>query len=76
MSMLDRIRNEIDHLRVQVGRHRREVSRLRHSGIDVGATEALIGKIQAKIQELCSERDALRKMQPSPTKGRVGRRKW
>lgn len=76
MSTLDRIRHELDHMRVQVGRHRREASRLRHAGIDSGATEALIGKIQAKIQELCSERDELRKIQPSPTKGRVGRRKW
>lgn len=76
MPALDLIRHEIDHMRLQVGRHRREMSRLQQAGLDVASTEALVGRIQAKIQELCAQRNRLRKAESNPAKGRVGHRKW
>lgn len=76
MTTIDRLRHEIGQMRLQLGRHRRETSRLRCAGLDVAATEALIGRIQTRIRELCAQRDELRKVEPSPTKGKVGPRKW
>lgn len=76
MHTLDLIRDEINHMRVKVGRHRREISRLQQAGLEVASTEALIGRMLARIDELCVQRNELRKVVPNATKGKVGHRKW
>jgi hypothetical protein len=74
---LDHVRSEIEHMRVQVGRQRREIPQLRRAGIATASAELLLTRMLAKIERLCAERDRLRKEQGGPTKGRVlGGRSW
>jgi hypothetical protein len=74
---LDRVRSEIEHMRAQVGRQRKEILQLQRAGIGTASAELLLGRMPAKIEALCAERDRLRKEQGGPTKRRVlGGRSW
>ena len=74
---LDHVRSEIEHMRVQVGRQRKEILQLQRAGISTAAAELLLGRMHAKIDDLCAERDRLKKEEGGPTKGRVlGGRSW
>ena len=74
---LDHVRSEIEHMRVQVGRQRKEILQLQSAGISTASAELLLERMQAKIDDLCAERDRLKKEQGGPTKGRVlGGRSW
>ena len=73
---LDHVRNEIEHMRVQVGRQRKEILQLQRAGIST-ASGLLLKKMLAKIDGLCAERERLKGEQGGPTKGRVlGGRSW
>ncbi|MEH2503698.1 hypothetical protein V1290_002509 [Bradyrhizobium sp. AZCC 1578] len=77
MRDLDYIRGEIERMRTQVHRQRGEILQLQRAGIATAAAELLLGRMLAKIEGLCAERDRLRKEQGGPTKGRVlGGRSW
>lgn len=74
---LDHVRNEIEHMRVQVGRQRKEILQLQRAGIPTTSAELLLGRMLTKINELCAERERLKKDQGGRTKGRVlGGRSW
>jgi hypothetical protein len=74
---LDHVRSEIEHMRVQVGRQRKEILQLQRAGIGTASAELLLGRMLAKIEGLCAERDRLKKEEGGPTKGRVlGARSW
>ncbi|KRR14641.1 hypothetical protein CQ12_10960 [Bradyrhizobium jicamae] len=74
---LDHVRSEIDHMRVQVGRQRKEILQLQRLGISPASAELLLTRMLAKIEDLCAERDRLKKEHGGPTKGRVlGGRSW
>jgi hypothetical protein len=74
---LDHVRSEIEHMRAQVGRQRKEILQLQHAGISTASAELLLGRMLAKIEGLCDEWDRLKKKQGGPTKGRVlGGRSW
>ena len=74
---LDRVRSEIEHMRVQVGRQRKEILLLQRAGISTASAELLLGRMHARIDDLCAERERLKKEQGGPTKGRVlGGRSW
>ena len=74
---LDHVRNEIEHMRVQVGRQRKEILQLQRAGIPTASAELLLGRMLTKINDLCAERERLKKDQGGPTKGRVlGGRSW
>jgi hypothetical protein len=74
---LDRVRSEIEHMRVQVGRRRREILQLQRAGISTASGELLVQRMLAKIDGLCDERDRLKKKEGGSTKGRVlGGRSW
>ena len=74
---LDDIRSEIEHMRVQVSRQRKEILQLQRAGISTSAAEALLQRMLDKIDALCGERDRLKKDLPAATKGKVlGGRKW
>ena len=74
---LDHVRSEIDHMRVQLGRQRKEILQLQRAGISNASAELLLQRMQTKIEGLCAERDRLKKEQGGPTKGRVlGGRSW
>jgi hypothetical protein len=74
---LDHVRSEIEHMRVQVGRQRKEILQLQRAGIPTASAELLLGRMHAKIDDLCAERERLKKEQGGPTKSRVlGGRSW
>jgi len=68
---LDHVRSEIEHMRVQCGRQRREVLQLQRAGISTAAAELLLARMHAKIDDLCAERERLKKEEDGATKGRV-----
>ena len=74
---IERIRSEIEHMRVQVGRQRKEILQLQRAAISTASAELLLLRMLAKIEGLCDERDRLKKEQGGPIKGRVlGGRSW
>ena len=74
---LDHVRSEIEHMRVQVLRQRREMLQLQRAGISTASAELLLQRMLAKIDDLCAERDRLKKEEGGHTKGRVlGGRRW
>jgi hypothetical protein len=74
---LDHVRSEIEHMRFQVGRQRKEILQLQRAGISTASAELLLQRMLAKIEGLGDERDRLKKEEGSPTKGRVlGGRSW
>ena len=68
---LDHVRSEIEHMRVQVGRQRKEILQLQRAGIRTASAELLLQRMLAKIDDLCAERERLKKEQGGSTKGRV-----
>jgi hypothetical protein len=74
---LNHVRTEIEHMRVQLGRQRKQILQLQHAGISTAAAELLLERMLVKIEGLCDERDRLKKEEGGPTKGRVlGGRSW
>jgi hypothetical protein len=73
---LDHIRNEIEHMRTQVGRQRGEIRQLQRAGISTASAEALLERMLNKTDALCAERDKLKCELPTPSKGKrwVGER--
>ena len=61
----------IEHRRRQVQRLRGEIRQLKHSGISSASAEALLDRMLIKIDELCAERDRLKKEQPGPNRGKA-----
>jgi len=71
------IRGEIERMRIQVGRQRREILQLQRAGIPTASADALLQKMLDKIDGLCSERDRLKSLEPGTTMGKaLGGRKW
>jgi hypothetical protein len=60
---------------MQVGRQRKEILQLQRAGISTASAERLLGRMHAKIDGLCEQRDRLKKLEP--TERRVlGGRSW
>jgi hypothetical protein len=71
----EHIRSEIELMRVQAGKQRREILTLQRAGISTAAAEVLLQRMLDKIDALCAERDRL-KLEQSGHKGKVlGRRR-
>jgi hypothetical protein len=74
---LDYLRSEIERMRVQVSRQRREILQLQRAGINSLPAEALLARMLSNIDGMCAERDKLKKQLAGPTKGKVlGGRSW
>ena len=54
---LNFIRGEIEHMRRQVLRQRKEIQALQRAGIPTTSAEGLLARMLAKVDELCAERD-------------------
>jgi hypothetical protein len=76
MPDIDFIRNEIEHMRTQVGRHRKEILQLQRAGISTASAEALLQRMLDKIDGLCAERDRLKAQLPAPRRNVLGGRQW
>ncbi|MGY3690535.1 hypothetical protein ACVIGA_000615 [Bradyrhizobium sp. USDA 3240] len=57
MPTLDYLRWEIERMRVQVGRQRKEILTLQRAGIPTASAEELLQWMLDKIDTLCTERD-------------------
>ncbi len=53
---LDHVRSEIEHIRAQVGKQRKEILQLQRAGISTASAELLLGRMHAKIDDLCAQR--------------------
>jgi hypothetical protein len=77
VMQLDNIRREIERMRTQVHRQRGEIRQLQRAGISTASAEALLEKMLSKIDELCAERDRLKKEHRPPARHNVlGGRSW
>jgi hypothetical protein len=56
---LDHVRNEIELMRRQILRQRKEIQSLHRAGISTVAADALLQRMQDKVDGLCVERDRL-----------------
>jgi hypothetical protein len=57
---LDYVRSEIERMRTQVGRQRKEILQLQRAGIPTTSAEALLQRMLDKIDSLCAEREKLK----------------
>jgi hypothetical protein len=77
MPTLEYLRSEIERMRAQIGRQRKEILQLQRAGVGTASAEALLARMQAKVDCLCVQRDDLKKAVPQETRPRVlGGRKW
>jgi len=51
------IRGEIEHMRRQILRQRKEIQTLQRAGIATKSGEELLARMQTKVDGLCAERD-------------------
>jgi hypothetical protein len=56
---LEAIRTEIEYMRRQIHRQRKEIQTLQRAGIGTVSAEELLTRMLAKVDELCVERDRL-----------------
>ena len=56
---LEDIRGEIEYRRNQIARQRKDIQSLQRAGINSLPAEALLARMQAKVDDLCAERDKL-----------------
>ena len=63
-------------MRVQIGRQRKEILALQRAGISTASAELLLTRMLSTIDDLCSQRDRLKKEQPVPKMGALGGRTW
>ena len=71
MPDIDHIRAEIERMRVQVGRQRREILQLQRAGINSLPAEALLARMLSRIDLLCADRDRLKRDASPPAKGNI-----
>jgi hypothetical protein len=60
MPDLDYTRAEIEHMRVQVGRQRKEILHLQRAGIPTSSAEALLEQMLSKLDGLVEQRERLK----------------
>jgi uncharacterized protein with von Willebrand factor type A (vWA) domain len=58
-------------MRNRVQRYRGEIRQLQREGIPSISAEALLDRMLNKIDDLCAERDRLKKEQPGHSKGKA-----
>ena len=59
----------IDVIRNRVNRQRAEITQVRQAGISTTSAEELLGRMLNKIDDLCAERERLKKEQPAKVPG-------
>ena len=75
MPDIDFVRSEIERMRTQVTRQRKELLQLQRAGISTASAKLLLTRMLAKIDGLCRERDRLRKEEPRERRV-LGGRRW
>jgi hypothetical protein len=72
---LDTIRGEIERMRGQVARQRKEILLLQRAGIPTASAEALLQRMLDRMDGLCIERERLKKQLPAAEGKVLGGRK-
>jgi hypothetical protein len=62
---LDWVRNEITRMRRQIRAQEREIRMLQRAGVASASAELLLSRMRARVDDLCQERENLRKVPPS-----------
>jgi hypothetical protein len=75
MPDLEQIRGEIERMRIQVGRQRKEILQLQRAGISTVSAEVLLDRMHTKIDELCEQRERLKRHEPRERRV-LGGRSW
>jgi hypothetical protein len=70
MPDIEFVRGEIARLRLQVLLQRREIAQLQRAGIPSTSAEVLLDRMLNKIDDLCDERDRLKREQQHPRRKR------
>jgi hypothetical protein len=73
---IDHIRGEIERRRTQVHRQRGGIRQLQRAGLSTASADALLERMLNKIDELCEQRDRLKKDLPPVRSKVLGARKW
>jgi gamma-glutamyl phosphate reductase len=73
---LETIRGEIERMRAQLARQRKEILALQRAGIATASADALLQRMLDRIDGLCIERDRLKKAQPPAESKVLGGRNW
>jgi hypothetical protein len=74
---LDQIRSELEHMRVQIGRQRKDILTLQRDGVDTASAQMLLQRMEAKVEGLVAERDRLKTAEHKPAKRQMlGGRSW
>jgi len=76
MPDIEFVRGEIQRTRLQVLRHRREIMQLQRAGLPTTSAEALLDRMLNKIDDLCAERDRLKKQLKKGLPRRMLGRHW
>jgi hypothetical protein len=72
-----KLRAEIERMRSQVHRRRGEIRQRQRAGISTTSAEALLARMLFNIDNMCAERDRLKKEPGGPVTGKVlGGRSW
>lgn len=81
MPDLPYLRSEIERMRYQIGRQRKEIRALQKAGIPTKPAEELLERMLSKVDSLCAERDRKRREQSvkypgtdKPIRGAIERR--
>ena len=61
MPGIEFVRAEIQRTRLQVLRHRKEITQLQRAGLPTTSAETLLDRMLNKIDDRCAERDRLKK---------------
>jgi len=69
MASVDVIRAKIEQMRRQVDRQRGQIKQHQRAGIPSNSAEDLLDRMLNEIDDLCSERDRLKREQPGPSQG-------
>ena len=56
---LEAVRAEIEYMRRQIQRQRKDIQSLQRGGISTKSAEELLARMLSKVDELCAERDRL-----------------
>jgi hypothetical protein len=76
MPDLSYLRAEIERMRLQIVRQRKEILALQRAGINTLPAEALLARMQTSVDSLCAQRDKQRKEQATPKRRVLGGRGW
>ena len=76
MPDIEFVRGEIQRTGLQVLRQRREIMQLQRAGLPTASAEALLDRMLNKIDDLCAERDRLKKQLKKRLPRRMLGRHW